>query len=392
LRRPARSAVVIGTLVTAAIAVVASLSLLAAPKAAERRATPATPATLAQVYAAARGGEVIELAAGDYGSFAGEAKPAMVTLRARPRAAVRIAFVLDGSSNLRVEHLTITSAKLTRSTRIEFAGNRFTGPALVDTTSRNGDHAILFERNRHEGIDVCPACYEGRLTVHGDESNTQPVGVTIRDSFFGRGGNSDGILVGSRGVRIIGNEFAGIHQGDPDGVHTDAIQLYGQSHTLIRGNYLHDVATGIMAGDGGDHEVIEDNVIVTKGYPWGIVLGGDDGSIVRRNTLVDGACNWNTRCGQLRIGNGNVRPSHGTVVRDNILGALALGDGSALGAEDHNLFANPGGGGGGPGDLIGVPVFAGGAVPASRAGFALAGPLGRRGASDGSDIGVPSRR
>jgi Right handed beta helix region len=386
----ARPAVVFVTLVTAAAAVMASISLLAAPQAAERRPTTATPATLAKVYAAARGKEVIELAAGDYGSFAGAAKPAMVTLRARPGAAVSIAFVLDGASNLRVEHLTVTSAKLTRSTRVEFADNRFTGPALVDTTSRNGDHAIVFEHNTHEGIDVCPACYEGRLTVHGDESNTRPVGVTIRDSFFGGSGDSDGILVGSYGVRIIGNEFAGIHQGDPDGVHTDAIQLYGQSHTLIRGNYLHDVATGIMAGDGADHEVIEDNVIVTEGYPWGIVLGGDDGSIVRRNTLLDGACNWNTRCGQLRIGNGNVQPSHGTVVRDNILGALAIADGSTLAADDHNLLANPGGGG--SGDLTGVPVFAGGSAPTSRVGFALAGPLGRRGASDGSDIGAPTRR
>jgi hypothetical protein len=343
------------------------------------------------VYAAARGGEVIELATGEYRSFAGGRKPAMVTLRARRGAAVSIAVALDGASNLRFEKLTLTSAKLTRSTRVEFAGNRFTGPALVDTTSRDGDHAIVFERNRHEGIDVCPACYEGRLTVHGDESNTRPVGVTIRDSFFGRGGDSDGILVSAYGVRIIGNEFAEIHQGDPDGVHTDAIQLYGQSHTLVDGNYLHGVATGIMAVDGADHDVIEDNVIVTEGYPWGIVLGGDDGSIVRHNTLLDGACNWNIRCGQLRIGNGNVRPGHGTVVRDNILGALALADGSTLAAEDHNLLANPDGGGG-AGDLTGVPIFAGGPAPSSHLGFALAGPLGRRGASDGTDIGAQARR
>ena len=333
---------------------------------------------------------MIELAAGEYGSFAGGKKPAIVTLRARRGAAVSIAVALDEASNLRFERLTLTSAKLTRSIGIQFAGNLFTGPALIDTTSRDGDHAIVFERNRHEGIDVCPACYEGRLTVHGDESNTRPVGVTIRNSFFGRGGNSDGILVGAYGVRIVGNEFAGIHQGDPDGVHTDAIQLYGQSHTLIRGNYLHGVATGIMAGDHADHELIEDNVIVTEGYPWGIVLGGDNGSIVRGNTLPDGACNWNTRCGQLRIGKGNVGASHGTLVRDNILGALQVDTGSTLAGEDHNLIAH--GGIRGAGDLSGVPNFAGGPTPSTWAGFALTGPLGRRGASDGSDIGAPVRR
>ena len=38
----------------------------------------------------------------------------------------------------------------------------------------------------------------------------------------------------SNGTQILDNEFTGIHQIDD--THTDAIQLYGQSHTVVRGS------------------------------------------------------------------------------------------------------------------------------------------------------------
>ena len=122
---------------------------------------------------------------------------------------------------------------------------------------------------------------EGRITLPGRGPSTS--GVTIQNSKFS-GGNSDGIQNGSNGTRIIGNEIYDIQQGDPSVAHSDPIQLYGSQNTVVRGNYIHDTASGIMSGDGTDHEVIEHNVIVRTGNSP-IILGPDKSSIVRHNTL-----------------------------------------------------------------------------------------------------------
>ena len=190
---------------------------------------------------------------------------------------------------------------------------------------------------------------------------------------------------------MLRNTFVGIEQGEePSDPHTDALQLYGQSHTIVRGNYFRDVATGIMAPDGGDHELIEDNVFDTGGYPYAIMLGGDDGSIIRHNTIPDlGGCFDAAPCGTLLINaDATGRASRGTIVRDNILGRLSIVDGTEP-ASDHNLIAV---GDGAPGDTAGRPAFAGGAQPATRAGFALAARSAGLGtASDGGDVGAGTR-
>ena len=134
------------------------------------------------------------------------------------------------------------------------------------------------------------------MTVYARrEGQTRPVGVTVQNSLFNGGGNSDGIQVGGYGVRILHNEFTGIHQIDD--THTDAIQLYGQSHTVVRGNYIHNAASGIMAPDGTNHEIIENNVIRTDGSPRHHD-GLGRGSIVRRNTLPDGSCDTTSAAGR----------------------------------------------------------------------------------------------
>ena len=109
-------------------------------------------------------------------------------------------------------------------------------------------------------------------------------------------------------------------------MHADAIQLYGSSHTVIRGNYMHDMpeVPFIMAADGADHELIEDNVVEgsSDGYPY-ITLFSDDSSIVRHNTFADGACAFNIRCGVLRLSNKDSDDlGRGTVIEDNILGKI----------------------------------------------------------------------
>jgi hypothetical protein len=346
----------------------------------------ATPASFGSVFSGAQGGDVISLGAGDYGSFGGGSKPAVVTIRPEPGAAVSMAVSFSSASNLRLEGLTVRGATIGGSTRnVTIANSVFTEAALVDTTQGMVNANIVFDGDRFSGISVCSTCYEGRLTIHGSKSvNTQPVGVTVQNSLFNGGGNSDGIQVGSYGVQILNNEFTDLHQGDPSLAHTDALQLYGQSHTVVRGNYMHNVATGIMSPDGADHEVIENNVILTEGYASGIVLGPDNGSVIRHNTLPDAA-----RGGQLRITTANQpgAPSRGSVVTDNVIASLLVEGDSTLAAEDHNLIAQ--GGGKGVGDLKGKAAFSGGGGPANWLGFTLApGSLGKGAASDGSDIGI----
>jgi Right handed beta helix region len=346
----------------------------------------AKPATLASVFASAHGGDTILLAPGNYGKFAAGTKSTPVTIRPAPHAAARMSLAFAGVGNVRIEGLTIDGAEITGPSHdVAIAGSTFT-KAMVIHAEQMVNANVVVQGNRFAHIDVCPGCFEGRLHIVGESG--RPSGIVIRDNVLGPGGNADGIQIGAQGVQVLDNSFVGIHQADGPGPHTDALQLYGQSRTVVRGNYFHDVADGIMAPDGGRHELIEHNVFDLGGYPYAIMLGGDDGSIVRHNTIAAlGRCAWGVPCGTLLIDKGPAHnPSRGTVVEDNILGSLALGDGSTLGTSGHNLIAA---GGGGAGDLAGRPAFAGGAHPASPAGFRLAHKSeGRKAASDGTDVGT----
>jgi hypothetical protein len=221
----------------------------------------------------------------------------------------------------------------------------------------------------------------GRVSLLGD--TRRPSGVTIRNSRFGPGGDSDGIANGSNGTRILDNEFVGIKQLDNGRAHADSIQLYGSSNALIRGNWFHGVSVGIMAADGADHEIVEDNVI--EGATYAIQLGADKGSIIRHNTLPDAACDFNKRCGIISLGGKQAFKGSGTAIEDNILSEISF-QGSTP-ADDFNLLAVVAGRGGN--DLRGLPTYVGGTSPTSYAGFALAdGSRGKGTASDGLDRGI----
>ena len=174
-------------------------------------------------------------------------------------------------------------------------------------------------------------------------------------------------------------------------MHADAIQLYGSSHTVIRGNYMHDMpeVPFIMAPDGTDHELIEDNVVEgsSHGYPY-ITLFSDDSSIVRHNTFADGACAFNIRCGVLRLGNKESDdPGRGTIVQDNILAEINTEDATTLGERSHNLISNDSPSG--QAEIRGKPTYVGGASPTSYGDYRLAsGSAGKGKASDGLDIGA----
>ena len=127
-------------------------------------------------------------------------------------------------------------------------------------------------------------------------------------------------------------------------------------------------------------------MITTNGYPWPIVLGSDNGSVIAHNTFPDGSCFWSDRCGTVRVYGGNAgTASRDTVVRDNVVGALDV-SGSGI-AEDHNLVAT--GTAPGSADIKGSPTFQGGSSPTTYNGFLLTSTSpGKANASDGTDRGI----
>ena len=356
-----------------------------APQAVAAGTLTATPSTLASVFAKAQPGQTIELAGGNYGTFRGGSKPGNVTLKRQPGANVTMALDFSPARNVTVAGVTLTNVEIAgQSQDITIRNSDIPGQVtLRELTNSN----VLLSNNVHRDWNKCNGCSEGR--VYASRSNG-PSGITVRDSEF-RGGVSDGIQNGSDGMRIIGNTFHDLEEGTPNGVHTDAIQLYGSSNTVIRGNYFRNVPDAIMSPDGADHEVIENNVIQGDrgGYPYAVTLWSDNGSIIRHNTFADGACLFNLRCGIVSIGSKSGDPAgRGTIIEDNILNDIGIGDGKAtLASRSHNLLA--GGRAQGTGELRGKPDYIGGPSPASRSGYALAPKsAGRRAAGDGLDIGA----
>jgi hypothetical protein len=377
----------------ATVAVGTVVGALRSPAAPDRR-LDADSSSLGSVFSAARAGDTIRLAAGDYGVFRGGEKSGEVTLRPAAGAAVTMALDFDPASNITIDGVTLTDVEIadSRTKNITVRNSDIPG----QTTFRTGELQnanILFDHNVHRDWNKCPSCGEGRIWLP-ERSETQPSGITISNSEF-KGGLSDAIQNGSNGTKIVGNVFHDLIAGDGSLVHTDAIQLYGSKNTLIKSNYMYRVPTGIMAPDGADHETIEDNVIDPGDYPFAITLYSDDSSTIRHNTLPDGPCAFNLHCGILRIGSktGNT-PGHGTIIEDNILSEISNGGGSAaIARTSHNLFSTSANG---RASLRGKPSFVGGAAPTDYAGFALEpGSLGKGDASDGLDRGIralPARR
>jgi hypothetical protein len=355
------------------------------PSATQAGDLPATPATLEKVFASAQGGDTILLGAGNYGRFKGGLKSGVVTLRAQAGATAPLEVNFNPASNITIDGVTVAGAHVMGASRhITFTHVLFT--KQVTFRDGTGPMDVLFDRCTWGAIDSV-GYYEGRLSVVG--SLKGPCGITVQNCKFGPGGNLDGIQTGADGLRILDNEFVGIHAGK-SGIHTDAIQLYGSRNTIIRGNYIHDCDTGIMSPDGANHEIIEHNVIDPGTYPYAIMIGSDNGSIIRHNTLPDGPASWKMRKGIVTIGGKAGRPaSKGTVVQDNVLGQVVVEAGSSA-TVNYNLVANAAPIG--PQDIRGLPSYAGGAAPTNYAGYALAnGSAGTGNASDQADRGIQAR-
>ena len=368
----------------ALIGAIAALVACCWVKAADAAERTATPASLASVFASSAPGDTILLASGSY-TFAGGMKAApAVTLRPQPGAVPNMSLSFNPAQNIVITGVTIRGATLadSRTRNITVSNSDITG----QVTFRTGELAnsnVLFDRNVHRDWDKCSNCAEGRIWL--PENTGQPSGITISNSEF-RGGLSDGIQNGSNGTRIIGNNFHDLTPGSASGVHADAIQLYGSRNTLIRGNWFHHLGSGvgiIMGADGVDHEIIEDNVVGPAVSRPFLDISSDDSSIIRHNTLADGACEFNQRCGGIVLANKTGDPvGQGTVIENNILRSIS---GSGSFTSRYNLLAgqNPIG----TGDIRGLPTYVGPLT--SYQGFALAaGSLGKGNASDGLDRGA----
>jgi hypothetical protein len=361
-------------------------TLLVVPAMAAAAVLQAAPGNLASVLGGAQPGDIVSLAPGDYGSFAGAQKPGMVTVLAAPGVGATMSLSLTNASNIHLEGVTIKGGTIGGgSNNIAIVGSTFTDMTTVDASSM-ANAGILFDKDTFDAINATSSSYEGRLSVRGN-NNGAPVGVAVTNSHFGNGGCSDGVQIvgGANGVQVgPGNEFSGVKQASCSN-HVDSIQLYGSKNTHIVGNYFHDDDTIIMAPDGGDHEVITDNVMLGAGYVSAVQLGSQDSTAFLHNTVKNIQVQTGSKVGG--------QASRNVVVQDNVFaqGASLLpsqGSGCSNCPADHNLFAS-GGSSTGTAPLVGVPAFVGGANPAGYVGYQLApGSPGKASASDGTDRGI----
>ncbi len=361
---------------TAIVVVVLSMLL---PACAQAQDIPATPETFRDVIGEAEGGQRIVLGDGDYGVFAGASKSSPVTIYAPEGITATMRLDFNPASNLTLEGLTIKGLLIRGETsNITIAKSTFTGQAVIRSEELVRSNIVL-DGNRHPDIDVCVDCYEGRLHISG--RNPEPSGIIVQNSVFGPGGNADGIQIGANGVQVLNNEFVGIHQtGAP---HTDPLQLYGQSNTIVKGNYFHDFGTALIAPDGGTNEQITDNVFAGDGgYRPAIQLGGHTGTLFAHNVITNIDVFVDHKDG--------LPPGSKNDIRDNVLvsGALEAPPEECLECViTHNLFSTEPTAGAEA--IVATPRFVGGNEPQNGAGWLLAaGSPGTGAASDGGDRGI----
>jgi parallel beta-helix repeat protein len=286
----------------------------------------------------------------------------------------------NGANNVRLKAVTIKGATLIGSTRnIRITASTFTGAVTFDGVVNSN---IVLAHNTHNDIDA-GGQFASPARIHLAYPSAQHSGVTIRDSLFS-GGSADGIQAGPA-LNLIDNEFANIREGTCADCHTDAIQLFSGSGgpgvgSTIRGNYIHDCSTGIVAFDGTNDNLIEDNVVEGIGG-HSITLGGDSNSIVRHNTVTGPyGLDLTSRAGT---------SSRGTVVQDNILPAIYLHNGvggdASPALNTHNMLRS----GATAPNLNGTPIFLGGLNPTTYTGFHLAPTSpGKNAATDTTDVGI----
>ncbi|MEZ0392487.1 MAG: hypothetical protein ACAH59_09740, partial [Pseudobdellovibrionaceae bacterium] len=347
-------------------------------------------ANVASAVSSAPAGATICLNAGSYGNvqFTNFSKSPRVTVQSVSGRTATLSANYYNASGIDLKSLTISGLDIRNGSRnITAQGNTFTGQTVINMGSNGGNYGdanILLDGNTFDGISVCTNCYEGRVEV----ISSLPCGVTISNNHFGGAGESDGIQMSAKGLKIgPGNVFEGIIQGNY-GRHVDAIQGVGQSGTIITGNYFFNNTINIGFYDGGSSEQITHNVFgPPRDNLQNLQLGGIQGMIMAHNTFRNTIIAHGTKSGDTA--------NSGWTVRDNIfVNSDLINSGDQLQCNNcvynSNLF-DASSSSRGTNALIGSPTFVGGSAPSTWAGYQLtSSSLGYRAASDGLDLGPSS--
>lgn len=351
----------------------------------------ATTATFSGQVSAATAGKTICLATGNYGTWNGVNKAITITNQAGATASM-VLNIGTGDGNFTLDGLSIGGGTIygnqsnygssDRPQNITIRNSAFT--AAIDI-SYIANANIVLDHDTFNNIDTNSNCTAAPARVWVSGNGSAPSGVTLSNSVLS-GGNTDGVQAGLP-MSIINNEFYNIQEKSAsDCSHTDAIQLYGGTSMVIRGNYIHNTADGIVAYDGTDTNTIEDNVIDLVSGRFGIELYSDRNSIVRHNTLVYGTGCAYDPCGGIYLDHKSADPAgSGTIIENNIASNVNLANGSTAATNRNNMLHSGASGS----NFNGIPSYSGGALPNAYAGFYLnPGSPGKVGGSDGLDVGI----
>jgi hypothetical protein len=380
----------------AALGLLAALCLAVASSRAVRAGdscdrTVAPGADLAAAVASAPNDSTICLATGLYGTvvFEGIERSGYVTLQSADGRLATISPQVRGSSFLAFQSLTLGGGD---DVMVSGCSQHI---RLVDSTFANG----LFVTSRGDacaaGLDILvdrdsfgdlePATYEGRLSVAADDGNRVPMGLTISHSTFGPGCRSDGIqLVGGAGGVTIGpgNIFDGIEQTE-GGVHCDMIQFYSDGPpSAITGNWFRNGSVALThhtAAPGGTR--FTDNVISNVAQ---LQVGQSANFVFEHNTIYNltDAFTINSESTNAVIRN-NIFAGNTSLTTDDV------GHGACVDCLVSHMLCDDAEQCLGTNQIVAVPRFAGGAAPATWAGWQLlAVSPGKSAASDGRDVGT----
>jgi hypothetical protein len=351
--------------------------------------TTISPGTnLASAVSSAAAGSTICLNSGNWGSTSlnGIVKSSYVTVRSTTGVgAIVVPTITGGTQFVRLSSLTIGGAAINgaNTKHIAVTNSVFTQKMDINTIGFNNND-ILIDGNTFNSIGSGGGT-EGRLNVYWPGGpGTVAAGVTVSNNTFDKGGCSDGIQLGAYGVVVgPGNYFGSLPQGSCT-EHVDAIQGYGQSHSVIRGNYFVRPRVCLGFYDGGAAEVFENNVFVGNGVDGTqcvIDLGSLTSTSFKHNTLHNVSP---------RVGGINSSAGGSGTYTENIMVSSSFKAGPSSACSSctftHNLFSS---GGNGTNNLTGTPTFIGGSLPTTLAGWQLASSsIGYRAALDATDMGA----
>ena len=341
-----------------------------APKQTNPCSRNATPRSFKSTIAAAKPGDTVCLASGDYGNWSGTDKA--ITVAASPAAVAQLRFSFGpGARGFTMTGLRGMGGTISKgASAITIKDSAFASAVAIDGLA----HAdITFDHDTFKNMSN-PGCEGQPARIHLEYSSVNPSGVLVENSQFS-GGDDDGIQTGAPLV-IKDNVFTDLRSLPSDCNHTDSIQGVGSPGVVVVGNLFYDDADGAVDFNGSARWRVTDNVCFDIDRGACVSLYGDLDSVVTHNTAGPGMAvlEIDTKPGS--------RPGRGTSFTDNV-GGYRAGDGSTVATDTGNLY---------PGaqspNIGGQPTFVGGASPATWSGFALAADSAGYASGTGNPIGI----